>query len=87
MGYYINNINGALLPSIGKAQAILSLIDGAKKIPPPDRFQADLVCVVVNGPFDAAAYAYSTEEMEVFLQEKRRPTQWLIVPGAKELAK
>lgn len=48
-------------------------------------FKPDLVCVVDNGFFAAAAYCYSQGEFEEF-SKTTRPKKWLIVPNAKELA-
>lgn len=87
MGYYINNLpNGEKLPSLGKAEALLT-IEGATQIPQPTKFQDDIVCVVDNGIFEAAGYAYSPEELEVFSRPDGRPKVWLKIPGAKTLAK
>lgn len=88
MGFYINTIKGAALPSRGKADAILNLVEGSKKISPPLMWEPDLVCVVSNGRFEAAAHAYSAEEMHHFLDHTDgRPTQWLFVPNAHEYAR
>lgn len=88
MGIYINTIKGMALPSRGKADAILKLVDGSKKISPPLVWEQNLVCVVNNGPFEAAAHAYTIEEMLHFLNHtKGRPVQWLLVPNAHEYAR
>lgn len=92
MGYYINSLpNGQDLGRLGKAEILLNKIEGAKEIPAPDQWQEDLVCVVENvrfdGSFEAAIYAYSPSEMEYFKQDDGRKKKWLIVPGAKNLAK
>ena len=39
------------------------------------------VCVVDNGPFEAAAIAYSQKEFEVFCKPDGRPKVWLRVPA------
>lgn len=37
-----------------------------------------VICVVENGPFDAAAFAFSSEELEVFANPSdSRPKRWL----------
>lgn len=88
MGYYINQLpNGQDLGRVGKAEILLSKIEGAKEIPPPDEWQENLVRVVDNLVHEAAAYAYSAAEMEYFKEDDGRVKKWLIVPGAKELAK
>lgn len=89
MGYYINEIEGEAAPRIHKADFILSKAYGAQLIEPPTEWQDGLVCVVNNGAFDAAGYAYNEEEMRVFLRPDygvQRPRQWLLVPNAKEYA-
>lgn len=97
MGYYINHTaDGKKLPQTGKAAFILANIEGSKIIPRPEKFEADLVCIVENEKnawskqFDAAGYAFSALEMNHFLRPdsgKQRPRTWMIVPGAKDLAK
>ena len=82
MGYYINEINGKSLPARGKATALLNA--GAKKLAGPVVFQPDLVCVVENGVFDAAGFAYSESEMRQFLINDERPKTWLIVENASK---
>lgn len=87
MGYYINNLaDGTELPGKGKAKALIES-GGARLIDRPDGFVEDLVCVVDNGPFDAAGYCFSEEEFKVFASNDGRSKRWLIVPNAKELAK
>lgn len=40
-----------------------------------------LVCVVDNGPFEAAGIAYDAEERDRFMQDLAdRPTRWILVP-------
>lgn len=87
MGYYIDHLpDGTRLHNRYKAAQLIMCIDEAIAIPEPDKFIPDLVCVVNNGPFDAAGYAYSEEEMNHFKLPDDRPKQWLIVPGAAELS-
>ena len=67
MGYYINETkNGTPLPAIGKAKMLI--LDDEKNIRIKEanvdvtfehlKENEALVCVVENGPFDAAVYAY-----------------------------
>lgn len=87
MGYYINKLpNGESLPSNGKADKILSSIEGAEEIKQPSQWEEDIVCVVDNGPFEAAAYAFCPEELNVFARPDGRPKRWLKVPNAKSIA-
>ena len=85
MGYYINQINGKSLPARNKAQALIN--EGAVKIDEPIEFCENLVCVVENGPFDAAAYAFSKGEMKNFqIPSDYRLKTWLIVENAADLS-
>ena len=86
MGFYINNFaNGTPLSNNFKDVDLLD-IPGALIIPRPDAWQEDLVCVVKNGQWDAAAYCYSQEEFVRFNHpDDRRIKIWLHVPNAKSL--
>lgn len=87
MGYYINELpNGQKLPSKGKVNKLLT-IEGAELIDEPEEWEEDIVCVVDNGPFEAAAYAYNENELRVFSYPDGRPKKWLKVPNAKQIAK
>lgn len=90
MGYYINAINGVAAPSKDKARFILTRSIGAEPIEPPTKWQEGLVCVVDNGAFEAAGYAFDEDEMNVFLRPdsggRQRHRQWLLVPEAKALS-
>ena len=86
MGYYINsNSKDEGLGATGKANGLA--LDGARIIPEPTTWQEGLVCVVENGPFDAAAYVYNEKEMKEFQNpsDYRRKT-WLIYEHAKKLS-
>lgn len=84
MGYYVNQINGKILPAKNKVKFLLE--NGAVRILNPT-FQENLVCVVENIMFDAAAYAYSEDEMKCFNEsDDLRTKTWLIVPNANELS-
>lgn len=92
MGYYINkNSKGEMLPAQGKA---IELLKEAKLVTPQPlhstEWQENLVCVVENQMFDAAAYVYSVRKMEHFLETKRsgdaRKYTWIIHEDAKRLS-
>lgn len=86
MGKYINaDSKGKSLGSYYKADALCA--DGAKRIEEPESFIPNLVCVVDNGPFEAAAYCYDKREFEEFKQSDSRPKQWLIYEHANITAK
>ena len=85
MGKYLNtDSRGRNLPSTGKAK---TLIDDGAQIVSGEQFEENLICVVENGLFDAAAYAYSESEFKVFKMDDGRSKTWLIHPDAKTLAK
>lgn len=85
MGRYINETSkGEPLPRTGKANALIN--DGAK-IVQPNKFQENLICVIENGFFDAAGYAFSENEFKAFKHPDGRNKIWLVHPLAKKLAK
>jgi hypothetical protein len=87
MGKYINQTSkGAIQASAGaKARAILE--DGAIFIPQPKEFVPNLVCIVDNGFFGAAAYCYSEEEFKVFNDPSdHRPKKWFIWDKVEKFA-
>jgi hypothetical protein len=64
MGWYIQG------PNLGKALHIVEAY-GGEIIEPPKEFSEvpedkALICVVSNGPFDAAAYCYNEDEFLAF---------------------
>ena len=46
-----------------------------------------MICVIDNGFFAAAAYAYNESEYEEFKQPDGRPKQWYTLDNAEEYAK
>lgn len=85
MGKYINqNSTGSELHPLGKAKALIS--DGAVVQSTPKYIPGKSVCVVENGFFDAAAYAFSEEEFLVFLNDKSgRKKTFLVYEHAEKL--
>jgi len=94
MGYYLKSTGSRLMGLHGKAEDLIKDC-GAVRIPRPDSFDkvnlgAALICVVNNGPFEAAALVYSEEEFGSFtLPDDHRPKVWLKMDKktAHELAK
>lgn len=78
MGFYIQG------PAQCKAQYIVSEYDG-KIIPKPKNFEdieenMALICIVDNGPFDAAGYCFSAREFDAFSGTADiRPKTWLVM--------
>jgi len=86
MGKYINQTSsGEILPPSGKSEVIV--MDGGRIIPQPADFIENLVCVVDNFAFEAAAYCYNEREFLDFTSpaDYRKKT-WLIYDKAKDLA-
>ena len=81
MGRYINNIGNTYNEKIN------SLIADGARIVDGENFQENLVCVVNNGHFAAAAYAYDEREYKHFTDpsDPRRKT-WLVYHKANQLA-
>jgi len=83
MGYYIQT--GGVH---GKAEEICKRNEEAFVIPQPTSFSKvpasmGLICVVDNGPFEAAAFCYSEREFETFTQSDGRYKVWLLMDRAK----
>lgn len=82
MGYYIQG------PASGKAQYLVEQFAG-KIVEQPHFFSdvpkgEELVVVVDNGPFEAAAWAFSKREFEEFTdQSDARPKLFVLVPEEK----
>jgi hypothetical protein len=78
MGYYINkDSKGNPLPNKGKAGHLMD--DSADIIVTPTEWRENLVCVVDNGDWEAAAYCYSPGEFHRFMRGKNgRNWIWLV---------
>ena len=84
MGYYIDfDRQGRYLPSLGKLDTLLSeggvIIDDTT-------FVDNMVCVVDNGNFEAAAYCWSPDILECYRTEDGRDKTWITLPDAAERA-
>jgi hypothetical protein len=83
VGYYIQ-----ARCTIGKADMICEE-HGAVKIPQPKSFKdipesSGLICVVSNGPFEAAGFCYNEREFEEFASPKdTRPKTWITMDRSK----
>jgi len=71
---------------------LLALVDneGAMIIPPPTVFDPTkaFICIVDNGPFEAAAFTYNQDELDEFQYDDGRPKDWCVMDlaRAKELS-
>ena len=84
MGYYIE-----VPENKGKAQQLVDL-HGARildKKPTFHEVASDkaIICVLDNGPFEAAGYAFSEMELEDFAFPDGRPKTWLVMDKALTL--
>lgn len=88
MGKYINkNSKGESLGSSFNEKLSKLIEDGATPINEPKSFESNLVCIVDNGMFAAAAYAYDEREMDAFRYGYGgRKFQWLKFEQAENLA-
>ncbi len=82
MGYYIE-----VPRNKGKAQQIVELYGGQIVFRPPsfEDITPDeaIICVVDNGPFEAAAFAFNQDELHVFTHMDGRPRTWVIMNRQK----
>ena len=82
MGYYIPG------PPKGKAEFIVNEYQGEIVNMPLyfNQFGDDkvVICVVDNGPFEAAGYCFSEDEFQVFsCSADNRPKTWLVMNKEK----
>jgi len=84
MGYYINAINGVGLPTRAKAielirqgaELLFIVPDSVSEVPPGKA----LICVIQNGPFDAAMVVVDDRELKVCLSDpENRAKSWLMM--------
>lgn len=88
MGQYINQTqNGVLGTSfVQKCEGLLKL--GATEINVPKEFVPNLVCVLDNVLFGAAAFIYNEDELKVFTDPSdERPKRYFIWDKVEEFAK
>ena len=87
MGKYINNIKGKSLGTSFEQKTEALLEAGAVPISVPTKWEEDLVVVVDNGMFAAAAYVYEEQEMNYFITGRGgRPWSWFKLENAKDYA-
>jgi len=82
MGYYIKNIGTSFKEKVDT----LILQHKGFFIEEPTKFIENLVCVVDNGAFAAAAWMNDEEEFKYWIHDDGRKKCWLIVPNASNLA-
>ena len=84
MGYDIDiDSNHNMLPAKNKVKALIK--DGAEVVD-SSTYLPNMVCVVENGAFDAAAYLYSESEFDYFVRDISRKKTFLTHPLASKLS-
>ena len=85
MAKYINFINGKPVGSSFEDKYVAMSAAGAVEIPTPRQFEPNLVCLVDNGPFAAAAWCDSEREFERFMTGRNnRRWAWLRFPDVEK---
>jgi hypothetical protein len=83
MGKYVNQIKGIQLGSSFNSKCEKLSKMGAIHVD-DSAFIENMVCVVDNGFFAAAAYAYSESEYNQFKQIDGRPKKWFTLENVSE---
>jgi hypothetical protein len=82
MGKYINNINETYMGASFADKCKVLESKGALRVTGRE-YDPNLVCVVDNGFFAAAAWAYSESEWEQFKKPDGRNKSWYILSNAE----
>lgn len=91
MGYYLQTPG----QSHNKAHALVAKYGGEFIPEPPDSLSEvpddyAVVCVVDNGPFEAAGLAYSDQELQEFASAdhgRQRSRQWILLKNKEQVHK
>ena len=96
MGSYINSINGSYIGTSAREKVTALLNAGAQPflekgdefVQMPNKYEENMVCVVDNGHFAAAGYAFDERQFETFKPKGTddRPRYWFIFDKAKDFA-
>jgi hypothetical protein len=87
MGRYVNSTSEGMIGASAKDKCNAIIADGGLEIPTPREFITNLVCVVNNGTFGAAGYAYDEREMKSFQDPRdHRPIRWFIWNKVEQFA-
>ena len=84
MGKYVNETSFGAIGTSASAKCASLIADGAIEISEPKVFIENVVCVVDNGYFGAAAYAYNENELEIFKRPDGRNKRWFVWNKVKE---
>jgi len=85
MGMYINVIEGEPIGTSFEEKCRVLKKFGAKSAT-GNEYEPNLVCVIDNGFFAAAGWAYSKEEWEAFSYPDGRRKQWFTLERVEEYA-
>ncbi len=85
MGKYINKTSNGTLGISFNAKKQGLIADGAKQVDPKE-YVENMVCIVDNGFFAAAAYVYSEKEFKDFSHEDGRHKEFFVYDKAIEFA-
>lgn len=88
MGIYINKTQNGMMGHSIKEKCDALFDAGAKYMGViPVSYEPNMICVVNNGPFAAAAYLYSEQEYKVFTDPNdTRPKAFFIWDRVEEFA-
>jgi len=89
MGQYINEIDGKHIGSsfTEKRNSIKNIKDSVEYPGTPKIWEENIVCIIDNGPFAAAAYIYNESELVAFSDPNDiRTKAWFNVPNAEQYA-
>ena len=87
MGSYINIIEGKGLGTSFDSKIKVLSEAGAMPVAVPTEWREGLICLVDNGNFAAAGYAFDEREMRAFKEGlSDRPCVWLYLENAKSYA-
>ena len=85
MGKYINIVDDVHI-GVTFSEKCASLVTAGAAEVSGSNFEEDLVCVVDNGAFAAAGYAYDYAEYEYMKREDGRTKKWFILPRVEMYA-
>lgn len=92
MGLYVNqDFEGKFIGDSAEQKFQALIKAGGKEISQPQsvaEFSPDLVCVIDNLIWGAAAYIKSPTELSYFIgSQDPRPKRWLLLPGVEKIAR
>jgi len=93
MGHYLNTSGKRPLGPKHKGNTLISDAGAVPLFDPPKKFRdipdgKALICIIDNGPFEAALLVHDENELRVSTNVGNRPTAWLLMDKklAHELA-